>query len=382
MLFRCLCILPLLLPALLRADDTPPAKSLELRLQESLEKHRARVRLPGVTLGYVLPDGRTGGVAVGVSQKGTQTPMKPTDRMLSGSIGKTYVAAVLLQLHEEGKADLETKISHWLGQEPWFARLPNAERITLRMLLQHTSGVPEHVYHPDFKKTIAADSQKVWKPAELVAFILDREPLFAAGKGWAYADTNFILVGMIIEKITGRTYYQELTERILTKHKLNATSPSDRPDLPGLISGYTIPDRVFPVPAEVATNGRYVLNPQLEWTGGGLVSTSGDLARWAKVLYSGDVLKEPTRALMLQTVPSRPLGPKDEYGLGVQRWQSRHGPVIGHSGFFPGYLSTMAYYPDKKIAVAVQINTDERGSLTLMRAMLDGAVDVLAEERK
>jgi D-alanyl-D-alanine carboxypeptidase len=371
-----LCLL--LLTPFLWSDDPAPTKTVDQRLQEGLEKHHQLRRWPGATLGYVLPDGRTGGVAVGVSHKGSQTPMKPTDRMFSGSIGKTYVAAVLLQLLEEGKADLDAKLAQWLGKEPWFARLPNADQITLRMLLQHTSGVPEHVYHPAFKQAIAAAPQKVWKPAELVAFILDRKPLFEAGKGWSYADTNYILLGMVIEKITGRTYYQELTDRILKKYKLEATSPVDRPDLPGLVSGYTVPDRVFPVPAEVATNGRYVLNPQLEWTGGGLISTATDLARWAKLLYTGDVLKETTRQQMLQMIPARPLGPKDEYGLGVQRWQSRHGPVLGHSGYFPGYISTLAYYPDKKIAVAVQINSDERGSLTMMRAILDDAVEVLS----
>ena len=379
MLLRALCLL--IVWPLASADDKAPLAPLEARLKERLVKHHERAKFPGATVGFVRADGSTGAVAIGVSHKASQTPMKPHDRMFSGSIGKTYVAVVTLLLNEEGKADLDQKLSHWLGQEPWFDRLPNAREITLRMLLNHTSGVPEHVYHPEFKKAIAADPQKVWKPAELVSYILDKKPPFAAGQGWSYADTNYILVGMVIEKITGRTYYQELTDRVLTKYKLDATSPADRPELPGLVSGYTRPNGVFPVPAEVATNGKYVLNPQLEWTGGGLVSTALDLARWAKLLYAGNVLKEATRQQMLTMVPAKALGPKNEYGLGAMRWQSRHGEVIGHSGFFPGYLSTMAYYPKHKLAVAVQLNSDERGSIGLMRAMLDDVVDELLAEK-
>ena len=150
---------------------------------------------------------------------------------------------------------------------------------------------------------------------------------------------------MIIERVTGRKYYDELADRILKPLRLDDTVPSDRKDLPGLISGYTSPQNPFGAPEEVASDGRYTaFNPQMEWTGGGLLSTSLNLARWAKHLYDGGVLKDETKALMHQSVPAGPrLGPDHEYGLGVIIRPSAHGPVYGHAGFFPVYLSMMAY---------------------------------------
>ena len=132
--------------------------------------------------------------------------MQPSDRMLAGSVGKTYAAAVALQLCEAGRLDLDAKTARWLSDEPWFPRLPNAEQLTLRQLMNHTSGLRDHVWMPDFHAALAADMQRVWRPEELVAYVLDTEPLFPAGAGWSYADTNYILVGMIIERVTGRPF--------------------------------------------------------------------------------------------------------------------------------------------------------------------------------
>jgi D-alanyl-D-alanine carboxypeptidase len=358
-----------------------PAPSLEaIRLcaQEQLDEFRERVGAPGATVGFVLQDGRSAAVASGVSNKTTQRPMRPTDCMLAGSIGKTHVAAVLLQLYEERRVDLDTKISHWFGDEEWFAHVPNAEDITLRMLMNHTSGMPEHVTMPEMIAALEVEPQKVWQPEELVAFVLDKDPLFPAGEGWSYADTNYIFVGMIIERVTGRTYYQELADRILKPLGLRDTIPAARQELPGLVSGYTSPQNPFPVPEEVTTNGRVAFNPQMEWTGGGLMTTSLDLARWAHQLYGGNVLKQKTKTLMLQGVPAGPrLGPDHEYGLGVIIRPSAHGPVYGHAGWFPGYISMMAYYADHGLALAIQTNTDTGVSSAALEAFLDELADRL-----
>jgi D-alanyl-D-alanine carboxypeptidase len=142
--------------------------------------------------------------------------MQPNDKMLSASIGKSYVSAVMLQLIQEGNASLDERIDHWFRAEPWFHRLPNASDITLRMLMNHTSGIPDHIENRRFIAARREAPDRFWSPQELVATILDEPPLFPAGKGWAYSDTNYILVGMIIEKITHKSYYDELTTRILS----------------------------------------------------------------------------------------------------------------------------------------------------------------------
>ena len=109
--------------------------------------------------------------------------MKPNDRMLAGSVGKTFAAATALQLVKEGKIGLDDRIEKYLGREPWFARLPNAKEITVRQLMNHTSGLVRYEFKDQFTKDLTANPEKVWKPAELIAYLLDEKPPFAAGQG-------------------------------------------------------------------------------------------------------------------------------------------------------------------------------------------------------
>jgi D-alanyl-D-alanine carboxypeptidase len=301
--------------------------------------------------------------------------------MLAGSIGKTYASAVMLQLVEEGKVDLDSKIERWLGKRVWFARLPNAKDITLRMLMNHSSGIPEHVLNKDFIAEMKKDPDRIWKPEELFTYILDAKPLFPAGKGWSYADTNYILVGIIFEQVTKRTVYGEVQRRILGPFKLERTIPSDRRSLPDVITGYSRPNSPFGFEGRVIIDRKFVINPQMEWTGGGFASTAEDLARWAKLLYEGKALRADTLAQMLEGVAAnegRGSGPGNKYGLAVQIRQSEFGVSYGHGGWFPGYISEMEYFPQHKIAVAVQFNTDATGTLKKgMRAYIADAMRII-----
>jgi D-alanyl-D-alanine carboxypeptidase len=130
------------------------------------------------------------------------------------------------------------------------------------------------------------------------------------------------------------------------------------------VQGYAGVDNAFRLPDAVLVDGEFAINPQFEWTGGGIASTSEDLARWAKALYEGRAFDESMLPIMLQGVPAR-LGPNTQYGLGVIIRETPLGPSWGHSGFFPGYLTEMAYFPDHGIAVAVQVNTSDFRSLQI-----------------
>jgi len=330
---------------------------LARRIQIKLIELRDAGGFPGVTVGVAVPDGRGMSVSVGYSDLESQKALKPPDRMLAGSIGKTFVSAVTLQLVEEGKLNLDDKIEKWLGKEPWFDRLPNAKEITLRMLMNHTSGISEHVLNKDFVRLLREQPDKTWKPEELVAFILDSKPLFEAGKGWSYADTNYILVGMIFERASGKTVYGEVTRRILKPFKFKETLPSDSRMIPGLITGYVSPNSPFGFEGRTIVGGKFVVNPQMEWCGGGFVSTAEDLARWGKVLYEGRVLRQATLEQLLDAVPAK-TGEGHKYGLGAQVRQTDWGVTYGHGGWFPGYLSEVEYFPKQRMAIAVQINTD------------------------
>ncbi|HKA17292.1 MAG TPA: serine hydrolase domain-containing protein [Blastocatellia bacterium] len=365
-------------------SDSADLSALCERLKTKLNESHQAASFPGATIGFVLPDGRSGSVSVGLADVEQKTALRPSDRMLAGSIGKTYVSAVMLQLVEEGKINLDTKIERWFAGDPWFPRLPNAKDITLRMLMNHSSGIPEHVLNKNFIAAMRKDPDRIWKPEELLTYILDAKPLFAAGKGWSYADTNYILVGMIFERSTKKTVYGEVERRILRPFKLERTVPSDRRILPDVITGYSMPNSPFGFEGRVIVDGKFIINPQMEWTGGGFASTAEDLARWAKLLYEGKVLKNVTLAQMLEGVTAnegRGSGAGNKYGLAVQIRPSEFGVSYGHGGWFPGYISEMEYFPQHKVAVAIQFNTDAQRTLKKgMRAYIADAMRIILDD--
>jgi D-alanyl-D-alanine carboxypeptidase len=336
-----------------RADKP---ERLRERLQAKLNEFHAAGKFPGATAGFALADGASFGLAVGLSDTAGKKNMSPNDLLLQGSVGKTYVAAVTLQLVHEKKIGLDDKIEKYLGKEAWFARLPNGPDITTRMLMTHTSGLVRYEFKEQFTADLSKNPDKVWKPEELVAYILDSPPPFAAGKGWQYSDTNYIVLGMIIERVTKSTYYRELKRRLLEPLGLRHTVPSDGRAIPGLAQGYAGANNPFGGTDAMIVNGKFAINPQFEWCGGGIASTSEDLARWAKLLYEGRAFDRSLLPEMLNGVPAR-LGPETKYGLGVIIRPTARGVSYGHSGFFPGYVTEMMYFPESKIAIAVQVNT-------------------------
>jgi D-alanyl-D-alanine carboxypeptidase len=329
---------------------------LRARLQAALDSLQPVSRSPGLSAGFVLGDGTSFGLTSGLADTALGTPLKPSDRLLQGSVGKTYVAAVALQLVHEGKIRLDEKVATYLGREPWYARLSNGQDITVRQIMSHTSGVVRYEFKPEFTRDLTASPDKVWKPEELIAYLLDTPAPFAAGQGWEYSDSNYILLGMIIEKVTGNRYYAEMQRRLLVPLGLGNTVPSDSRTVPGLAQGYAGRNNPFGGADAMISNGRFAINPQFEWTGGGIASTSEDLARWAKAVYEGRAFDQSLMAAALDGVPSR-LGRDVKYGLGVIIRPTPLGTTYGHSGFFPGYLTEVMYFPDLKAAIAVQTNS-------------------------
>ena len=343
--------------------QTTDTTALKAALQAKLDEWHKAGSFPGATLGVVLANGESFALAVGYSDRDARTPMKPNDRMLAGSVGKTFAAATALQLIKEGKIGLDDKIEKYLGGEQWFSRLPNAKDITVRQLMNHTSGLVRYEFKEQFTKDLTANPEKVWKPAELVAYLLDEKPPFEAGKGWDYSDTNYIVLGMIIEKVTGKKFYDEATRRLLKPLKLSDTIPQDGPRLKGVVQGYAGPNNPFGGTDQMIVNGKFVINPQFEWTGGGYASTTQDLARWVKMIYEGKAFSPDLLPQVVDGVAAPMLGRETKYGLGAIIRKTQVGTSYGHSGFFPGYMTDMAYFPDQKIAVAVQVNTSVGRSL-------------------
>ena len=351
------------------AAAQPPAVAL---LQHKLDSVRAANRWPGASLAVALADGTRLAVASGMADTLRKVPLHPGNRLLQGSVGKTYVSAVALQLVHEKKLDLDARISTYLGREPWFARLPNAADITVRQLMNHTSGLVRYEFQPAFTAALRADPFKSWTAEERLAFIFGTPAPFAAGAGWEYSDTNYIVLGMIIEQLTGNSYYAELRRRILDPLGLTNTIPSDRPDLPGLANGYAGPRNELGGYDASLVNGRMAANPGLEWTGGGIASTTEDLARWAQLLYEGKAFDPSLLPVLLDGVPAR-LGRDAKYGLGVIIRPTPLGITYGHSGFFPGYATEVIYYPDTRVALALQVNVTDPYPRGMVAVLVDVA---------
>jgi D-alanyl-D-alanine carboxypeptidase len=345
-------------------NAAPPdaGASLPVRFQAELDRLREANGLPGITAAYQLQDGTTQAFGSGFADRELDLPATAETRMMSGSTGKTFVGALAVTLAHDGKLGLDDPIQKWLGDEPWFARLPNARSITLRMLLNHSSGLRDHVFSEAFGTALLdLDPERKFAPAELIGFILDTEPLFAPGQGYSYSDTNFILAGLILERAGGAPYYEQIEHRFLYPLGLTQTAPSPGRIHPGLAQGYLDPKGPLTgLGATTLDRGVFRFDPGSEWTGGGLVTSPRDLVRWACALFGGRATSAQALAAMLGSVapksgePGRNVG----YGLGVGKGAGDFGPEYGHGGWFPGYRTSFAYYADHGVAVAVQTNGD------------------------
>lgn len=357
----------------------PASSSLTARLDVELDRWRSEAGVPGATLGVVLADDSAIELAAGLSDPARRTRMRPDDLMLAGSTGKTFFAALAVQLVESGHLDLDAPIRRYLGDRPWFGRVAHSRAITVRHLMTHTSGLVRYEMNPRFTSALIADPDRSWSPEEEVAFLFDTPAPFEPGSGWEYSDTNYIVLGMILEQLVGGSLYDEVRRRFLLPLGLTRVVPSTGRRIAGLVPGYAGPNDPLGLPDEVLQDGQLVINPQFEWTGGGYATSAPDLARWGAALYRGAALSPRARALMIESaVPAR-LGPESAYGLGVIIRPSPVGPTWGHSGFFPGYVSEMLYVPELGATLAVQVNSSARraaGSRSPLRLLLDLAASL------
>ncbi|MFI8927615.1 serine hydrolase domain-containing protein [Streptomyces sp. NPDC053474] len=281
--------------------------------------------------------------AAGVGDLREGTPRGAHDRFRAASITKTFVATVLLQLEAEGRLDLDDTVGAWLpGVVEGHGH--DGDRISVRQLLNHTSGIHDYSADPDFDRGLTtpeffAHRHRTWRPADLVALATRHAPDFAPGRGWAYSNTNYVVAGMVIEKVTGRPYGDEVRDRIINPLHLRATSvPGTAPTLPRPSS------RAYSKLSGTAGSRTYdvtELNPSMAGAAGELISDAADLNRFYTALLRGDLLPPEQLAAMKRTVPARGKGSAGgRYGLGLLRLELPCGTVVwGHGGGIHGSLS-------------------------------------------
>ena len=289
-------------------------------------------------------------VVAGLADKATGQLMQPQDRVHIGSITKTFVATVVLQLAAEGRLSLNDTVQKWLpGVVTGHGYHP--AQITIGQLLQHTSRLRDYISDPRFQ-TIQALAQ-TWRPQQLVDIALRLGPPV---HGWLYSNTNYILLGMIIQKVTGHSPITEIRRRILVPLGLHDTSfPLTSPQIPGPHAhGYY--GRID------VTN---LVNPSVAWTAGAMISTVDDVARFYRALVTGQLLPLAQQRELLDTIPVHDPGElfAEHYGLGIYRIQLPCGTAWGHDGGYPGGFKTYTYTSPDGSRQAVMVYNDFKMSM-------------------
>jgi D-alanyl-D-alanine carboxypeptidase len=286
--------------------------------------------------------------ASGLADLRTGRRMRPGPHYRVGSVTKPFVATVVLQLVGEGKLSLSDTVERWLP-----GILPYGDQVTLRQLLNHTSGVPDNSLEPlVMLYTSPHGRARTWTPRQLVALIADRPPDFPPGTAWHYSNTGYVLAGMIVEAATGHKLGRELARRIFRPLRLHDTFfPINRPDIPGPNPrGYSLPlvDEAGPLLDFT------VYNPSLAWGAGNLISDLADLERFFRALLGGRLL--PPRLLAAMTTPVNTGLPGYGYGLGLEMIDTPSGRLLGHGGAIPGFDNIVLNTKDGRHQLGVMIN--------------------------
>ncbi|MFP8903577.1 serine hydrolase domain-containing protein [Streptomyces atacamensis] len=294
--------------------------------------------------------------SAGVADLDTGRPRIRPDRFRVGSITKTFVATVMLQLQQEGRLDLDDTVEERL---PGVVRGNghDGRRVTLRQLLNHTSGIFDYTSDERFGRRLREDFEKhrydTHTPEQLVGIAMGHEPDFAPGTDWSYSNTNYVLAGMVIEAVTGDSYAHQIERRVLRPLGLRATVlPGTRATMPRPHGRAYVP---FGGPGAELTDVTD-FNPSAAWAAGEMVSTVDDLNRFLRALMTGRLLSGESMAEMFEAVPTGEQG-GDRYGLGLQTRELSCGKrVWGHSGGIPGSSSLALATRDGGHSLALNLN--------------------------
>ena len=323
-------------------------------VHSSQSSHAAKIRqemnklvaagAPGVIVLFRNGDQVTR-LARGYGEVARRTPMRADDRFRIGSLTKTYGATIVLQLAGEGRLSLDDSLgTHLPGV------VPNADKITIRHLLNHTSGLFDYWRDQRFFDRLVAAPMRSWTAHERIALATSHPPLFAPGAGFSYSNTGYILLGLIIEKVSGRSLAQEYHDRLFVPLHLLATSAPSTYRIEGRHAhGYYVFDKP---PAQDVT----AVSASVAWGNGDIVSTADDVATFYRALLSGRLLKPDLLQAMVTTVNAT-FEDGTRYGLGIGTGRFPCGTYWGHDGEFAGYVTTAKSSENGRRQVVVMVNS-------------------------
>ncbi len=366
----CLVLLVLLAPAMGYGYQDTVTQAHNARFQFLLDA-AVRDGLTGVVLRVEGPSVDFHGAA-GVANLNTGEVLTTKHAMYMASLGKTFTATVALQLCEQGRLELEAPITRWLSADVTRS-IPSSEKIKLRHLLSHTSGLIDYMNDQKaWRSDFVSDSRRQWQHGDTIAYIYDKPLLFEPGTGFHYSNSNYILVGMIIEQVTGQPHHVLIRKRILEPLGLEQTFNGHETVDNNRAHGYT------------QERGRMI--DTFPWyshyglADSGMHSTPGDMALFIRPLFGGEIISDAMRTQML-TVSG--LGrPPSEYGMGIyvqhnpwgaaQRWYS-------HDGIDPGYQADMMHLPDHDMTVVLAANASMGRANIVYEKLIKAVVDVVLD---
>lgn len=321
-----------------------------IALQKALDKLTA-VGIPGV-VAAIYEEGNLWTLSSGLAKIEGQVPMQPCHLVYTQSIAKSYMAVTIMQLAENEKIDLDRKISDYLPKEI-LAMLPDADRLTVKMLLNHTSGLPEYNSQPTYVTRLLQNPERIFQPVEYIQYIAGKELDFEPGSRNSYRNTNYVLLALIADGITG-DHGEYMEEHIFEKLGLKNTyykikqgdSYGDR-----LVNGYW--DRYS---NGIVENASVLQNTNVASMVGddGIITTAEDAILFLKGLMEGKLVSNESLTLMKEWVLDKNGDP--QYGLGLDYTTFLREPAIGHSGGGLGSGSQLYYFPEKEIYMFFGIN--------------------------
>jgi D-alanyl-D-alanine carboxypeptidase len=301
---------------------------------------------PGA-LAVVRTPTRVRGAAAGLAAIEPRLRLSPGDRYRIASVTKTFVATRVLQLVAQRRLKLTDSIERWLP-----GLVPNGAAITIRRLLNHTSGLYDYTHDQDWADAVLAQPGREWSPRELLAVATSHQPRFAPGTSWSYSNTNYVVLGLLLETVTGVPLATDLQDRLFRPLGLASTSVATGTMISGRVAhGYigraTMPDlrgRLLDITS--------ILSPSVGWATAQIVSNAPDVTRFLTALLRGRLLPSALLKAMKTEVMYA------DYGLGLRINRTSCGTAFGHDGDLAGWRNIVWATANGRRAAAVMVNID------------------------
>ena len=328
-----------------KINETRFNDTIEHQLEEALTNVMSENMIPGAVVGVWFPGKGTWITSKGVANLITDMPMQTDFHFRIGSVTKTFTGTAILILADENKLKLDDPVNKYL---PEF-NIPNGDKITIRMLGNMTSGLNSYTFNEEWGKSYFENTELIFEPETLAKIGCSMPVLSEPGESWFYCNTNTVLLGLVIEKVTGEKIADVFREKIFIPLGLKNTIFPNTCFLPEPYAhGYTVQ-----TPDNKRADATYI-NPSWAYTAGQLISNLEDLHIYSKALATGTLLSENLQNERLKWVTIPPMTESKKYGFAIGSFEG----WIGHTGELPGYNVCMFYYPPEDATIITMVNSD------------------------